>query len=468
VNTDLARFRTLLGARLGWVFADSDLPQLGQVLARRAQTLRLSPGAYLRRLGTGAAADELAALAEELAITETYFFRHAEQFRALADDVLPERVRARAGQRVLRMLSVGCSSGEEAYTLAILGREARPDAGWIVAVLGLDANPEMLRRAGVARYSTWSLRETPDAVRNRWFDPHDGDYEVNAAVRDLVRFQRYNVADENAELWQPGQYDVILCRNLLMYLSPAVAEALIRRMTSALVPGGYLFLGHTDSLGPRPEGLEPRDGHDTFYYRRQRPGAATAPAAKATRPLVEAPRRRVTAARPGPDPHERALTLLRDERFAEALTVTEGALGDIGDLPQPRDLLLHGVLLAQAGRIEDAEIACRRLLDVDGLYADAHHLLGVCLEGGAAVDVAIGHYRLAAHLDPAFAMPRLRLGLLSRRRGDDRAACAELDRALPLLREEREERIALFGGGFGRTSLSALCRAERDACGVRG
>jgi chemotaxis protein methyltransferase CheR len=478
VTADLARFRTLLGARLGWEFADSDLPQLGQVMTRHAQTLRLSPGAYLRRLGTGAATDELTALAEDLTITETYFFRHGEQFRALADDALPERVRARAGRRVLRMLSVGCSSGEEAYTLAFLGHEARPDAGWIVSVLGLDANPEMLRRAGLARYSSWSLRETPDAVRDRWFHPYDGGYEVNAAARDSVRFRQYNVADEDAELWQPGQYDVILCRNLLMYLTPAVAAALVRRMTSALVPGGYLFLGHTDSLGRRPDGLEPCTGHHTFYYRRR----ASVPAAVVSRAVVspaaertEAPRGRAPAAGSAPDPHERVLTLLRDERFAEALTVAESALADsasadsgAGDPRRPRDLLLHGVLLAQAGRIDDAEIACRRLLDVDGLYPDAHHLLGVCLEGGAAVDVAIGHYRLAAHLDPAFAMPRLRLGLLSRRRGDDRAAAAELERALPLLSEEREERIALFGGGFGRTSLTALCRAERDACGVRG
>jgi chemotaxis protein methyltransferase CheR len=109
---------------------------------------------------------------------------------------------------------------------------------------------------------------------------------------------------------------------------------------------------------------------------------------------------------------------------------------------------------------------CRRLLDVDGLYADAHHQLAVCLEGGAAVDVAIGHYRLAAYLDPDFAMPRLRLGLLARRRGENRIALPELDRALGLLRRERDERIALFGGGFGRIALTTLCRAELDACGA--
>jgi chemotaxis protein methyltransferase CheR len=469
-GTDLDRFRALLGSRLGWMFADTDLPQLGQVLARRSETVRLSPAAYLSRLGTGDARDELTALAEDLAITETYFFRHGEQFRALAEDVLPERVRARAGHRALTMLSVGCSSGEEAYTLAILGRQARPDPGWIVSVLGLDANPAMLALAGGARYSSWSLRETPDDVRGRWFRPHDGVFELDPRIREMVRFRGYNVAEDDPELWRPELYDVVFCRNLLMYLTPATAGTLIRRMTRSLVRGGYLFLGHTDSLGPRPDGLEARHSHHTFYYRRPAP-VRVAPVRPAVvrsalvRPaVVETPvRRKVPLAPAGPDLHDRVLTLVRDERFAEALTLVETG----GIETRPRDLLLYGTLLAQAGRIDDAENACRRLLDVDGLYADAHHLLAVCLEDGASADVGIGHYRLAAHLDPGFAMPRLRLGLLSRRRGDDRVAGPDLDRALHLLREERDERIVLFGGGFGRVALTALCRAERDACGAR-
>ena len=81
--------------------------------------------------------------------------------------------------------------------------------------------------------------------------------------------------------------------------------------------------------------------------------------------------------------------------------------------------------------------------------------------------MAVVQYRTAAHLDPTFAMPRLRLGVLARRRGDTRAAAAELDRALLLLRGETDERITLFGGGFGRAALTALCRAELDACEVR-
>jgi chemotaxis protein methyltransferase CheR len=471
----VARFRTLLADRLGWTFVDSDGEQLARVLRRRAQVHGQSDLGYLRQLGAGAPDDELSALAEELTITETYFFRHGEQFRALAQAALPARIQARTDRRELRMLSVGCSSGEEAYTLAIVALEARPDPRWRISVLGLDANPQMLRRAGAGRYSTWSLRETPDAVRERWFHARDGAFELDDSLHDVVEFRAHNVADDDAVLWHARQYDVIFCRNLLMYLTSAAAQILVRRMTGALAPGGYLFLGHTDTLGSRPDGLEALHSHGTFYYRRPPDGPAHPPRPAPARPAEPVPPAREPQARPAAEPavaraggrpaafRDRAVILLREERFSEALTVVESGLPAE---PEPRDLLLHGVLLAQAGRIDDAEIVARRLLDVDGLYADAHHLLGVCLEGGAAVEVAIGHYRLAAYLDPEFAMPKLRLGLLARRRGDPRTAGTELDRALSLLRTERDERIVLFGGGFGRITLVALCRAELDATGA--
>lgn len=457
---EVAQFRALLATRLGWTFDDNDTAQLADVLATRSQAHGLSRHRYLHRLAAGEWEAELTTLAEDLSINETYFFRHGEQFEALAEIALPERIRARSGQRVLRMLSVGCSSGEEAYTLAIVAREARPAQGWITSVQGLDANPAMLRRAERARYSTWSLRETPDAIRQRYFHPVEDGFELNIEIRSAVRFRQYNVAADDESLWRPDQYDVVFCRNLLMYLTPEVRASLVQRMTTALAPGGFLFLGHTDSLGSRPEGLNPQHTHQTFYYRRQ---PAETPPADPAPPVV------VSTPRPSPpepaevDVHDRARRLLLDERFTEALRLIEA---EPAGRATPRDLLLRGVLLAHAGRLDDAEMMCRRLLDADGLNADAHHQLAVCLEGGAAVDVAIGHYRLAAYLDPDFALPRLRLGLLARRRGEHSIAGPELDRALALLRQERDERIALFGGGFGRIALTTLCRAELEACGA--
>jgi len=462
VNGDVTRFRDALATRLGWTFDENDSGQLAQVLEKRADAHKLSRGAYLARLGAPGWDAELTTLAEELTIGETYFFRHGEQFRALADVALPERIRARATQRVLRMLSVGCSSGEEAYTLAIVAREVQPDPDWIVSVLGLDANPVVLRRAATARYSAWSLRETPDAIRQRWFRPHDSGYELDGAIRAAVQFRQYNVAADGGSLWHADQYDVVFCRNLLMYLTPAVAETLIARMTRSLAPGGYLFLGHTDSLGSRPDGLESQHTHQTFYYRR--PTSAPAPRPEPPAPAANpAPARPPMAKLAEPDLYDRALHLVRDESFTQALALLEGTRIA---RPAPRDELLHSVVLAHTGRLGDAEAICRRLLDADGLYADAHHQLAVCLEGVAAVDVAIGHYRLAAYLDPEFAMPRMRTGLLARRRGEDRVAGTELERALTLLRQESDDRIVLFGGGFSRIALTNLCRAEMETRGA--
>lgn len=459
---EVAQFRALLADRLGWSFADNDVAQLERVLRHRSATLGLSPVRYLGRVAKNE--QELLALAEDLTITETYFFRHPEQMRALAGEALPERLAARSAQRVLRMLSVGCSSGEEAYTLGIIAREAQPDPDWIIAVLGVDANPAMLAKAVEGRYRAWALRETPDAIRSRWFRPVPGGVEVVPGLRREVGFRRYNVADEDAALWRPGQYDVIFCRNLLMYLTVPAAARLVRRMTEALAEGGYLFLGHTDSLGSRPSGLQARQGYGAFYYRRADPR----PAAEVGTPGPREAPPPVPVVGPAPgrpalaDLEFQVFGLLRTERFAEALTVLESRL--CAD-PPPRGLLLQGVLLAQAGRLPEAETVARRLLDLDALSADANHLLAVCLESGPSIDAAIRHYRMAAHLDPDFAMPRLRLGLLARRRGED--ARADLDPALWLLPGESDERITLFGGGFGRLALIALCRGELAEPGVR-
>ncbi|MEU8657599.1 CheR family methyltransferase [Actinoplanes philippinensis] len=450
----LTRFRELLQRRLGWTFADNDLGHTAGVLAARAQAHGLSEREYLDRLAGRRWTAETAELASALSITETYFFRHAEQFRVLRERVLPELIDTRSGQRVLRLLSVGCSSGEEAYSLAIAAIRARPGPDWIVTVTGVDANREMLRRAREAVYSPWSLRDTPDDVRRRWFRPVDDGFRVAGEVTATVRFVEHNVAGDDPQLWHPARYDLIFCRNLLMYLTADVAAELIRRMTRALSDGGFLFLGHTDSLGSHPDGLEVCHVDGTVYYQRR---VVAAPREPAPAP----PPRRVTPAPPPPPPppgppdRQRVLGLMRDDRFAEAL-----------DAAGAGDSLTRGVLLAQLGRLDEARDTANRLLHAGGPQADAHHLLGVCHELDCA-DRAAGQYRLAAYLDPRFAMPRLRMGLLARRRGDDRGAADHLSAALELLPAENEERIVHFGGGFGRLALTTLCRTELEACGVR-
>jgi chemotaxis protein methyltransferase CheR len=153
-----------------------------------------------------------------------------------------------------------------------------------------------------------------------------------------------------------------------------------------------------------------------------------------------------------------ALELLKQERFSDALDL-------MGRLPAESDkdpdvLLLRAALLTHSGRLADAEHASSLLLARDELNTGAHYLLALCRESAGDSQGALDHDQAAIYLDPGFAMPHLHLGLMARRAGDWDGARRELGQALALLKREEASRLLLFGGGFGREALIALCRAE--------
>jgi chemotaxis protein methyltransferase CheR len=158
----------------------------------------------------------------------------------------------------------------------------------------------------------------------------------------------------------------------------------------------------------------------------------------------------------------RALDLLHAEQFSDALAHVR-ALPDAAR--DPEAMLLEAVLLSSAGKLGDAERVCEQLLEVDELNAGAHYVLALCDAGSGKTDRAVYHDRIAAYLDPAFAMPRLHLGLLLRRAGDRAAARIELGQAYSLLEREDGARLLMFGGGFSRTALLGLCNAELELTG---
>lgn len=509
-TADVERFRSIVARRLGLHFDGERADFLAGVLRRRLATYREPCDTYLNRLALGTLPDEIAALGSELTVNETYFFRNIEQFRALADVVLPERLPAQASPRQLRVLSAGCASGEEAYTLAMVVRQRVPDESRNVSIVGIDIDPTMLRRARRASYSAWALRETPAEMRRRWFHPEGHGVVLDDEIRRCVRFAHRNLADDDPELWRPETYDVIFCRNVLMYLTPGAMRAVLDRLTLSLAPGGYLFLGHAETLRGHSDDFHVRHTHGTFYYQRVdqlTPTGAWTPAhatklragrsgtrdwaadigaaSERIRALDEARRPtrptdstdaatapdtagqdtagRDTAGRDSSAGWRLALELFAGERFAQALRVVESL--PPGDSERPDALVLRAVLLTHSGRLDRAEEICRRLLELDGLNAVAHHLMASCRETDGDGRAAVDHYRAAASLDPGFAMPRLRLGLLARQRGDGETARRELRRALMLLSREEPQRLLLFGGGFTREALATLCRTELVACG---
>ena len=478
---DLARFRALLALRMGLAFEESRLDQVAAVLQARTARHGGGTAAYLDRLEHDPSPAELSEIARFVTVNETYFFRHAQQFDALR--ALLAGWRSPAPPRVL---SAGCASGEEAYSLAIVLRERWPERE--PSVVGIDINPAVLERAREGRYSAWSLRETPPPCSARWFRASGRELVLDDDIRRSVRFVRANLAVDQPEVLAPGAFDVIFCRNILMYFTPDGARAAVTRLARALVSEGHLFLGSAETLRGLSDDFHLRHSHDAFYYRRKSererpppplerfdsplapsPGADWAQAieraaARISQLAGEPPGARAQSRKSSPSGASlgAALDLLHRERFAEALGHVRALPADARDREV---LLLEAVLLASSSQFAEAEGVCRRLLQLDELNAGAHYVLALCDAAAGRSERAVYHDRVATYLDPGFAMPRLHLGLMLRRSGDRAGARLELGQARALLEREDAARLSMFGGGFNRGALLALCNAELQLTG---
>ncbi|HEX2605434.1 MAG TPA: protein-glutamate O-methyltransferase CheR [Oxalicibacterium sp.] len=496
-NEEVDRFRDIIERRLGLYFDEGKRDFLAGLLHARLEKRAQSCDVYLRTVEETSSYAEWRALGQLLTVPETYFFRHFEQFRAFTDVVLPERLAARTASGQLAILSLGCASGEEAYSLAVMVREANVSASWNIEITAADINAAMLEKAAAGRYTEWALRETPAELRRKWFQRQGREYVLDTSIRQAVHFEERNLAASASDFWRSEAYDVIFCRNMMMYFSPEQARALIEHIAHSLAPGGYLFLGHAETLRGLSHDFQLCHSHETFYYRRRAGDETTSeyylPAtASSALPLSVGaiPRSAVAwmdaiqrsseriqqlmpvSAQTADVAAEKMrwnldgmLDLLRQERFAEALDA-------MGRLPSEAEadadtLLLKAVLFAHSGQLESAEKVCRSLLELDDLHAGAWYVLALCCEGAGDNEAAIEHNKTASYLDPGFAMPHLHLGLLLRRGREVEIARQELERASDLLQREDASRLLLFGGGFGREALLRLCHAELLACGGR-
>lgn len=442
----LQRFRAVLGHRLGLHFEDHHDSWLSDTLRKLAAPA--DPEQLLDEIERRPDRSRLDQLASALTVGETFFFRHAEQFDALRLTVLPAWQRQVPAPRRLRALSAGCASGEEAYTLAItLQRAGLSALGIDWQVMGFDLNPAAVARAVAARYGAWSLRATPPGWRDLWFR-QDGDAVTPlASLRERVRFEQRHIAQPDPAFWTPGAFDVIFCRNMLMYLDGAALAQAVRHLMLSLAPGGALFVGHAETLRDLAPELELRHADGCFFYQRRPPaGAARAGwpfdgEALAHPPGVRSPDSLVGMTAP---------SLLPSSAAAP------------GTQPQTQ-LIDEALLLIEAGQVDDGLRACARLMDAPATparQAEIFFLQALALEERGELPAAEWNHQRAAARDAGFAMPHLRLGLLAQRRGEIVAARRELRRALELLDGESSERVRRFGGGFERDALRRLCQTR--------
>ena len=248
------RIRDVIYQASGIYHPDEKLYLLAARCARRMSALKAStPAQYLEQLTLrGNREAELRLLLNEITIGETYMFRSPAQLAALRNVVLPQILEAKGarGFKRLHLWSAGCSTGEEPYTLAmfLLEESVKLLAGWSFDILATDLNDNSLTVAKAGIYGEYALRNTTEQLRRKYFKPHDDKrLQVNDQLKSLIRFDRVNLSNDSKMTCLKGM-DLIFCCNVLIYFDLSSKRKVIQHFHSNLLPGGYLFLGHAESL----------------------------------------------------------------------------------------------------------------------------------------------------------------------------------------------------------------------------
>ncbi len=436
----------LIRERSGIVVRDGQLVILRNAVVDACQRFKLkSSDDYLDLLGDRTATcPEMEFLISAMTVGESYFFRDAIQVEFLRTHCLPDLIsRKRAdGSRMIRVWSAGCSMGQELYTIAILLEELLPDIDqWTVHLLGSDINAEHLRIAIDGRYSDWSLRSATEQQKDRYFK-REGKQSCQLLPRICrrARFIYQNLAEDNFPtiLSETHAQDLVVCRNVLIYMEHDGILAISRKLAASLVPGGVLLLGAADPHSEAhsiPE-LHSRHTEQTQYFvhepvvRLEKPTAIEIkPQASPTRvreavpvPVLR-PKRVAAKVKPRRSPvppisvaapveikYPEIKGLLSSERWSDALRAIEAL--DEGSRGTPFVLQLEAKTLANLGRLEEAVELCELAFEKGSTDKHTHFIYALALSGMGRFSEAEAALRKALFLDHQFVEAHYQLALL--------------------------------------------------------
>lgn len=249
---DFETIRDLIHEKSGIYFAENKMYLLKNRLFKRMQTLGISGFRdYFYQIKYDTSQREFGHLMNLVTTNETSFFRNEPQLKSFSEEVLPKFLdeRKKSGRKSLRIWSAGCSTGEEPYTLAMIILDRLPDpTGWNIEIIANDISEQVLRSARAGEYSGTTLRNISPSQLVKFFDKGSNDtYKIKQNVKSLVKFSQINLNDPR-QLARYSDVDTIFCRNVMIYFSDDVKKQIVRGYYNALRQGGYLYIGHSETL----------------------------------------------------------------------------------------------------------------------------------------------------------------------------------------------------------------------------
>lgn len=427
-DSSLKRARELIADRIGLLVREQDDVLLRKMIAERVRELNLtSAEQYCQLLGSDAdIRRERKELTTLLSTGETYFFRDREQHTLLQDIILPELLERRKAERTLRIWCAACSSGEEAYSLAILLDELLPDQSlWNIFILGTDINPDFIEKARQGIYTEWSFRGMSDERRQRYFRQHKNAWGLDDAIRSRVTFRTGDLVADKFPEHASDLYgmDLILCRNMFIYMEPHMVFRIADKFTETLAEGGILVTGHGELYAHHLGKLRARVFPESIIYQKvavpfRQP--APPPPAEIKRPAQKNP--------------AAALPVMRNLHAAANLQQQPVVETGKGMALTEMQQAWQYANLGQRGR---AAQSCAEMVAKNPLIAEPHYLLALLAQEHGDFAEASSLLKKVIYLDPGFIAAYLDLGDLYAREGDEaragkmRATARDLLQALP-------------------------------------
>ena len=434
-------------------------------------------------------------LAKHLTIGETYFFRDKKVFHTLKESGIRQFLQSRPGQKGLRIWSAGCSSGEEAYSIAImLDRSIGDTESRDVKILATDINPTALQKAQKGCYSNWSFRDTPKSIIDNYFQKiGDNKYRIAPHLQKRVTFRTLNLATNEYPSFvnDTTDMDVIFCRNVLMYFSHDTAQKIIRRFHKALNKDGWLILAPVET-SLIPDELFARIGDpEVAIYRKKsaaqtmlvgiaasirsanaRPDvSASALPASAKAGSVKVSKKKPGSQRQTAAPrtnrrrsnYERALHFYQSGQYNRAVELLENKAGNMAggyksDQERAREYALLARIYANQGKLEEAYQWCEKALKTDKLNPSLHYLYATIVQELGQTEEAIASLRKAIYLDPNFVIAHFALGNLLKQSGAGREGSKSYSNVLTLIQAMHDEEIIPESGGMTVKSVANIIK----------
>lgn len=477
---EFSRFRDFIHQQSGIYLEESKLDSLRISLVTRATRLDFSSfDAYYALLVRDQ--QEFNELMNLVTINETSFFRFPQQFDALKNRVLPEIMAMKPeANRNFRVWSAGCSTGEEPYSVAMTLLDAGIDGlGWKAQVLGTDVSTKALAVGQKGVYTKRAMTNVPREGIARHFEAADGGYRVGERARRLVDFGYHNLIKEPYPLSLMGNWDVIFCRNVTIYFRLESTRRVVSNFYNSLNEGGYLFIGHSETLTSISDLFEPVEIGGVFLYRK----------ARARKALIT-PARTGSMSAPVPDGSAQR-SAKRTASKADAAPKVPVAPSGAEMLTQARDSLAEGHperVLELVGRIlaadpnnaeayllsayvhadgadyEQALEACHRALAINPLLPVARYILGIIHQRQGDSVRAVSELKKTIYIEADFALAHLNLANIYKAQRKWDQAAREYENALRALYKSPEGAWTEFLGGFKADLLVKTCERSLVEC----